>query len=454
MTTGVYNLTRLELILYSHFFTQISNGTNSSSSLRFTNPSRDSSSRGSVGFFADDGTPLPLSINGNSAQSSFEFTIPPLGSIELVTDGLGGPVAGSVQLFVDRPVGGVVQAAFPDLGSTGVGESQLMDGFLVPVMVDLARGMDTGITIMNGGAETALKLTLRTTEGNEIEATEIDLSANAHRSGLVHEFFPGIVEFTGTLAVEGGLIAGTVMQLGPDAGAFSTSPVIPMGPPPAGDTLYFAHVTGGDNSGTSIILINPLPGRAKGNLAFFDDDGNDLEIDLIGFGPVSSVPFDIASAGSAVFTTSGRGAFVDGSARALLNEGHVGGVLRFSIPAVGSAGSGPSRPWHAFISPVKRSEEAELTTLVALHNTGSATTLNLTLRDANGTAISRGITSLRLMAHGHIARTIEELFPRAVTTEFHGALTVTVEGGTVAAMVLQLGNAPGEVLVLPITPLY
>ena len=90
--------------------------------------------------------------------------------------------------------------------------------------------------------------------------------------------------------------------------------------------------------------------------------------------------------------------------------------------------------------------------MVALHSTGSAVTLNLTLHEVSGRAISRGTASVRIPANGRIAQRIEELFPRAALANFQG--TLTVEGGTVAAMVLQLGNGRGEAVVMPVTPIY
>ncbi len=59
---------------------------------------------------------------------------------------------------------------------------------------------------------------------------------------------------------------------------------------------------------------------------------------------------------------------------------------------------------------------------------------------------------MRIPANGHAAQRIEELFPRASLANFQG--TLTVEGGMVAAMVLQLGNSRGAAVVLPVTPIY
>ncbi len=59
---------------------------------------------------------------------------------------------------------------------------------------------------------------------------------------------------------------------------------------------------------------------------------------------------------------------------------------------------------------------------------------------------------MRIPANGHAAQRIEEIFPRASLANFQG--TFTVEGGMVAAMVLQLGNARGAAVVMPVTPIY
>lgn len=144
---------------------------------------------------------------------------------------------------------------------------------------------------------------------------------------------------------------------------------------------------------------------------------------------------------------------VTGSARVVVtDEGFDGGLLHVGFPVVGRVGVAPSRPVDGFISPVKRNEEAGVTTMIALQSTGSDVTLNLTLRDASGRAISRGTASMRIPANGRAAQRIEEIFPRAALANFHG--TLTVEGGMVAAMVLQLGNARGAAVVMPVTPIY
>ena len=455
LTGGVYAVTGFEEIVYTHFFADISTGAGVSSVLHLTNPSRDDAVSGSVDFVADDGTPLAVAVNGNPPQTSFAISIPPLGSMDLATAGSGESQRASVRIQADRPVGGVVETALPELGSVGVAESQFLTGFIAPAAIDRDAGISTRITVMNGGAETSLKLTLGAGQ-QEVEATDIPVPANARFTGFVHELFPRVSDFDGIIILEAGPMAAAAVQVRSRGDEVLMSPLNPYARTgnPTG-TVFFPHVANGDGVVSSIMLVNvpQVQGdTVRGRLDFFDDAGNPWEIDLEGLGSVTSVPLTLAG-GMQVFTTSGEGEMVTGSARVVFtDEGFDGAFVHFSLPTVGRVGVSPSRPIDGFISPVKRIEEAGVTTMVALHSTGADVTLNLTLRDASGRAISRGTASMRIPANGHAARRIEEIFPRASLANFQG--TLTVEGGTVAAMVLQLGNARGAAVVMPVTPIY
>ena len=289
----------------------------------------------------------------------------------------------------------------------------------------------------------------------EVEATDIPVLSNARFTGFVHDLFPTVSDFEGIIYIEGGPMAAAVVQVRSGGDEVLMSPLNPFVPTGLTGTVFFPHVANGNGVESSITLLNIPQAQGdtvRGRLDFFDDAGNPWQIDLEGIGSVSSVPLTLA-AGFQSFTTSGEGAMMTGSARAVFTEeGFDGGLLHVGFPGVGRVGLSPSRPIDGFISPVKRNEEAGVTTMVALHSTGADVTLNLTLRDASGRAISRGTASMRIPANGSALRRIEELFPRASLANFQG--TLTVEGGTVAAMVLQLGNSRGAAVVMPVTPIY
>ena len=411
-TRGLYAVTGFEKIVYSHFFADFTSESGVATVLRLTNPSRDETVGGTAHFIADDGTPLPVAINGIPPKA-----VSTSASLHLEAWALaaaGTPATGGLRLELDRPAGGVVESVVPDLGAVGVGESPFLDSFFVPASIDREAGHTTRLTVMNGGVDASLKLTLIDAEDGEIEATDIPVPANARFTGFVHELFPTVSEFAGIVLVEGGLMSAAAVQVRSGGDEVLMSPLNPyLTAAPAG-TTFFPHVATGDGIVSSIALLN-IPqvqgDTVRGRLDFFDDAGNPWEINLNGLGPVSSVALTLA-AGMQVFTTSGEGAMVTGSARVVVTDrGFDGGLLHVGFPGVGRVGVSPSRPVDGFISPVKRNEEAGVTTMIALHSTGSDVTLNLTLRDSSGRALSRGTASLEIPANGHAAQRIEELFP-------------------------------------------
>ncbi|MDA2923775.1 hypothetical protein MYX65_03795, partial [Acidobacteria bacterium AH-259-L09] len=467
LTEGTYTISNLEQILHSHFFAQIGTGENLPTLFLFTNPSTSETSSGRIDFYTDDGKPLSLSINGNPTQSTFEFSVPPLGGLELRSDGGGELVSGAAQVYVDRPLGGMVRSAFGELGIAAAVESPLMDAFIMPVEIDAVSGLGTGVALTNVGVESTLKLTLYDLEGAELEATEIDVPANGHLVRFVHELFPDFRDFQGTLTVEGGSMAATALQTALQPGQLTTLPVIPFAPQetmankPVGEetvlvdqTLHFPLFGKGDNFVSSLFLINPsFAKRAKGTLAFFDQEGKSLAIAVNELAPATNIPFDIAPRGAAVFTTKDQDSITVGSVRTRASEGVVGGVLRLEFPAVGVVGVGSSAPVAGLILPVRRDAETKVNTQVVVSSTQQEVTLKLALRNANGIEVPGGTAQVQLPANGHIAGFIDQLFPDADTSSFQGTLTLTSAGGTIAVLALQMGSEPSELMTLPVKQL-
>jgi hypothetical protein len=142
-----------------------------------------------------------------------------------------------------------------------------------------------------------------------------------------------------------------------------------------------------------------------------------------------------------------------GSARAETAEGVVGAVLHLETPTAGSVSTGPSGVFAGFIAPAERNRATGVNTQVALSSTEAPLTLTLVLRDVGGGDLSGGRVQLQLPAKGQMTRTIDVLFPDADTNDFQGTLTVTADGGTVAADVIQVGGDPGARAVMPTAPL-
>ena len=471
ITGGSYHLAGIEQVRYAHLFTHIGTSENRAASFVFINPSTAGASTGRIAFFNDDGTALPLSIAGEAAQPLFAFTVPPLGRVAFEASAPDPLVQGSGQVLSDRPLSGIVQWSPADLGPVGAGEARLLDNFIVPVLEDHATGLSTGVVIVSSTVASRIKLTLHRPNGKEVStqsqgAVEIDMPPHGRRVVFVREMFrdllPNIGDFQGTMTVEGGIdrpqdggsLAAIGIQQGARTGEFATFPVIPIGSLPATRTLHFATFPTGADHLSSIVLVNPSAAeRAKGTVAFFDEIGQDWPVAVNGRSPAVTRSYDIRPLGSVVFKTSAGGPLRVGSARAQTAAGVVGAVLRLASPTAGTVNTGPSGVFEGFIAPAQRQRATGLNTQVALRSTQSALSLALVLRNAGGVEVREGRAQLQLPANGRTSRTLDELFPNADVDNFQGTLTVTAEGGTVAADVTRVGGDSGGRTVMPVAPL-
>ncbi len=231
------------------FFAQFGNGQGFTSEIVLTNPSNDVAS-GIVRFFGNDGQPLNIGLADlpadpqralvplNAAPSSrFEFSVPAVGALSILTDGAGELAVGSAEVKSNGPLGGVVRFSIPGIGIAGVGASQPLQAFQIPVR--RKDGINTGLALQNTvGVAVTLELTLRAKDGTQIEKANLDLMPRGHESKFVigpaeDAFFqPTNIddEFQGVMEVRvtGGTVAATAMELGSQAGEFTTLPVTPL----------------------------------------------------------------------------------------------------------------------------------------------------------------------------------------------------------------------------------
>jgi hypothetical protein len=188
-------------------------------------------------------------------------------------------------------------------------------------------------------------------------------------------------------------------------------------------------------------------------LTFFDQAGQSRAVSVNGLSAAASIPYDIGPLGSAVFTTSAGGPLQMGSARTATTEGVVGAVLRLASPTAGTVGAEPSSVFTGFIAPVHSNRATGLNTQMALSSTQFPLTATLVLRDDRGAEVQGGTAQLQLPANGQTRRTLDQLFPNVDTDNFQGTVSVTANGGTVAADVTQIGGDPGGLAVMPVAPL-
>ncbi len=229
-------------------------------------------------------------------------------------------------------------------------------------------------------------------------------------------------------------------------------------PPELTEKLFFAQFGNGTGLTSSIVLTSPsATNTITGRIDFLDDDGLPFPVAIAGTGTTTTVDFSVPPLGTVTISTDGQGTLAVGSA-VVNSESTLGGVIRFNISGVGIAGVGAGVPLSGFITPVRRIAGG-INTGIAIYNTEEdAVTLELTLRDAEGTPVPDGTTTIvDFPAGGHLAQFIgglgEVLFPDANTDDFQGTLVVQVTGGNVASATLELGTVAGEFTTLPVTPL-
>lgn len=212
-------------------FAQFAAGSDWASTFVLMNPSSTETARGTLAFYDSRGLSLAVPFKTLGTVSSLSFTIPPLGSATFATLGTGSLASGWAKITASSIVSGVIKFYAPELGIAGVGASEPVSGFIVPVLRSRASGMSTGVAIAGLGSAVTLRLTLRETSGKEVlnGQTTLQLDPNGHTAKYVEQLFPnaGTEEFEGTLtvSVEGGQAVATAIQLGARQGEFTTLPV-------------------------------------------------------------------------------------------------------------------------------------------------------------------------------------------------------------------------------------
>ena len=339
----------------------------------------------------------------------------------------------------------------------------------VPVFIDDAAATSTGVSLFHGAIASSILLTLVSEAGVEISieaprrvtATDMQVPADGHVVPFAGEVFAEMGDFRGTVIVEGGVTrneeSGPMAAIGIEpvgrSGTFSAMPIIPMAPLPASGPKHFVGFASGPDRASSLVLVNPSTEEsATGTVEFLDASGASWTVSVNALEPRASVSFELPPMASTVFTASGEGRSVVGSARVTTSEGNVDGVLRLTFADGSVAHTGSGEALAGFIAPATRSVASSMNTQVALHAIESAVTLNLVLRDAGGEQVAGGSATVEIPANGQIVQTIDGLFPQADTTDFRGTLTATADGGRVTATVVRLGGEPAAMLP-PVMPL-
>ena len=193
-------------------------------------PSSTASASGEVNFFDDDGTPLDSSIflpDGNS------FTLAPLGSATLSTNGAGDLFTGSATISSDIPISAVIRFDIAGVGVAGVEASQVLTSAIAPVR--RTGTLSSGVAVRNTGTSPIqVTLELKDENGDVVSSgTETrTLAGNAKIAEFIETLFPNAQTetFTGTICVtaQSGQIAVIALELDVVNNVFTTLPVTPL----------------------------------------------------------------------------------------------------------------------------------------------------------------------------------------------------------------------------------
>lgn len=218
---------------------QVGNGEGIVTDLVLTNTSGSTAVAGRVEFRGGEGERIDFGLAelpGIQPLQSFvmgtEFSIEPLGSVTISTDGLGDQQAGAARILSEGGVGAIARFGIPAAGIAGVGVSEPLTHFIIPVR-RIAGGIDTGVALQNTSeTSVTITLTLRDEDGEAVPdgiTVLEDFPALGHTAQFISELFQDADtdDFRGTLEVEveGGEVAATALELGPEPGEFTALPV-------------------------------------------------------------------------------------------------------------------------------------------------------------------------------------------------------------------------------------
>ena len=464
VTGGLYRISGVERIEFTQLVAEAAGaGGSRTVSLIFVNPSSNPAS-GRVIFFGPDGAIVPASAKaGDKPTDDLTFTVAAFGSLRLDAT-VGGPALAQVSSAVK--LGTIVLGGLSTPGAATFTEALYVDNAIVPIAVNRAAGLTSGVLLAGTVAKSSVTLTLRRPTGQEVDSDaltgpkDVSVPAYGHRTYYVADVFPEIVDFEGTLVIDGGYdrtsegaFVGVTSVERTGKGVVSMMPAFLVSNTGPSAPAHVAGVSAGAGSAGSIVVVNRSPdSRAVGVLRFYAENGQPWTVAVNGQAPTATVPINLENGGSVVLNLPATGPSQRGTARLEAKEGAVSAFVRVPAADGSAARISSSRQTARFIAPARRDRTASMTTRVSMSSVGEAVTIQLQLRDASGRDVSGGTAEVRLAANGGLTQALEELFPGASTDTFEGTVSGTSSGASVAVTVLQTSSGTSHV-VLPVLPL-
>ena len=409
---------------------------------------------------------------------SVQRAMAPLGELTISTHGRGEVVSGSVKVFSDGPIGGVLRFDLSGIGVAAVEASQPVRDALFP-----ARrwgGLSTAAAIRNLGEEALVVSCRLMQEGAVLEEAEIPLAANGQDARFIEEMFTGTdtSDFVGLVRCTApGLFTGIAVELDAGNRIFTTLPVVPVDLSIGGGreaALDFAHFANGDGIVSELVFVNrstqpsrpaltPLHSDILPHLPvlYFYDQGGDLidpesVVDVTGDLVVTedgalTVQTEMEPLGVLTISTHGRGDLLSGSVK-VTSDRPIGGVLRFDLPGIGVAGVGASQPVRDAIFPARR-QAGGVSTAAAIHNLGEEAMVVSCRLMKTGIVLEE--EEIHLSANGQEALYIEQMFTSTDTSDFVGSVRCMApsEGeGTFTGVAVELDASNQIFTTLPMVP--
>ncbi|HSR67860.1 MAG TPA: YCF48-related protein [Acidobacteriota bacterium] len=431
---------------------------------------------------AGDGQPL-----GN-AFPALDDSLQPFQVETVLSDSQGSLQIGSFSLFSDAPL----QASLLFDGTLGMagfsGASPTMGGFfgsVAPFQNSSQENRRASISVSNFSQEQVhIDLQLRnflqdllgtasltleagqlqarfldelnwlTPAGEPLDVSNLTATLHAQSSGLAKivmlETLPGDLAEIPTIREPFNPAPADLQPLEDPlaAGRRSTRARTSLSPSPK-RSAFLPQVVNGGGLQTRIFLYNPLPSSEIVEIAFWDEEGNPVALDVEGFGPVSELEVSLEASLFRVLRTTGQGQLTVASA-----EIRQRGLSDFWSQLTGPGGSTADRPAPVIDAPfrfparVNASEQAD--TGVAVHNTSQEPNLlALELLDDEGEALATA--EIALAARGRVALLASEIEWQSEQpldfSDFLGGLRIVPEQA-VAATVIQV--RPGRLGKIPL----
>ncbi len=226
----------------SLYFAQFGDGQGFSSEVVLFNPSSVAGVKGSVIFRDGPGNsvePTSILVPGTGllgAETGTAFDLSPLGSVTLTTTGTSTTlISGSAEVVSDGDVAGVIRFLSPGVGIAGVGSSPVGASMIAPVRRKGA--LSTGVAIRNTlQGEQVVDLSLKNQDGVQVPngSAQVTIPGQGQLARFLEQLFPeaDTQNFQGTICVRSsnGRLAVVAIELGSEAGEFTTLPVTILDP--------------------------------------------------------------------------------------------------------------------------------------------------------------------------------------------------------------------------------